>query len=268
MIRRPPRSTLSSSSAASDVYKRQTGNMLRHVQNRLSGHQARKIVTLISGKPGGGKGTISKKLIKDFDCVHISTGDILRKHVAGETELGLQVKAYMAAGKMAPTELVADLVFVELEELEGKLVLLDGFPRTLEQGRLFTSKRQIDVALDIVVPDEEIVKRASMRWVHPGSGRVYAYDYNPPKEEGKDDETGESLVQRDDDKPETVQKRLQEYRDVTLPLSQFFVEKGVHAEFDGLSRQDLIDANKRSDAIYAELKPHFERQLNALGYKA
>ena len=230
---------------------------------------AREIVTLISGKPGGGKGTMCKKLIKDFDCHHISTGDILRKHVSQGTPIGLQAKAFMDDGQMVPTELVVDLVFDELSaiDLDKSIVLLDGFPRTLEQGNGFLSRQDIDIALNIIVPDDEIVRRASMRWIHPGSGRVYAYDYNPPKEEGKDDETGEPLVQRDDDKPETVKARLQVYDEKTLPLNTLMDEKGVYAEFNGFSQPDLLAADKRSDAIYAELKPYFEAKLAELGFK-
>merc|ERR1712232_678248 len=113
----------------------------------------------------------------------------------------------------------------------------------------------------------EIVKRASMRWIHPGSGRVYAYDYNPPKEIGKDDETGEALVQREDDKPETVLARLQEYTTKTLPLTDLLKKQNVYTDFDGSSQPDLLAADKRSDAIYAELKPHFEKKLAELNFK-
>lgn len=231
--------------------------------------QSRDIVTLISGKPGGGKGTLCKKLIKDFGCHHISTGDKLRKHVSEGTPIGKQAKEFMNAGKLVPTELVIDLVVNELEaiDLKTSIVLLDGFPRTLEQGELFMQRQAIDIALNASVPDTEIVKRASARWIHLSSGRVYAYDYNPPKVEGKDDETGEPLVQRDDDKPETVLQRLKEYVDKTLPLSELLETKGVYKDFDGASRPDLLAADKRSDAIYAELKPYFETKLADLGYK-
>ena len=225
------------------------------------------MVTLISGKPGGGKGTLCKKLIKDFDCHHISTGDILRRHVAQETAIGLEAKGHMDAGQMVPVELVIELVFDELSKIDvdNSIVLLDGFPRSLEQADMFLARQDIDIALDATVPDEEIVKRASQRWVHPGSGRVYAYDYNPPKVEGADDETGEPLVQRDDDKPETVLKRLQVYEETTRPLADLFTKKGVYAAFDGLTQPELLAADKRSDAIYAEMKPHFEAKLKSLG---
>merc|ERR1711934_653542 len=168
---------------------------------------------------------------------------------------------------MVPVELVIELVFDELSKIDvdNSIVLLDGFPRPPEQADMFLARQDIDIALDATVPDEEIVKRASQRWVHPGSGRVYAYDYNPPKVEGKDDETGEALVQRDDDKPETVKARLQEYASKTLPLSQLLKDRGVYAAFDGLTQPELLAADKRSDAIYAEMKPHFEAKLKSLG---
>lgn len=233
----------------------------------VSAPRSRDVVTLISGKPGGGKGTLCKKLIKDFDCHHISTGDILRRHVADQTPIGVKAKSFMESGQMVPVELVIDLVFDELDQIDlpNSIVLLDGFPRSTEQADLFLARQNIDIALDVTVPNEEIVKRASMRWVHPGSGRVYAYDYNPPKEEGKDDETGEPLVQRDDDKPETVLERLKVYEETTRPLAELFTERGVYAAFDGASQPELLAANKRSDAIYAEMKPHFEAELKTFG---
>merc|ERR1740115_169128 len=180
---------------------------------------AREIVTLISGKPGGGKGTMCKKLIKDFDCHRISTGDILRKHVSQGTPIGLQAKAFMDDGQMVPTELVVDLVFDELStiDLDKSIVLLDGFPRTLEQGNGFLSRQNIDIALNIIVPDEE-----------------------------------------------TVRARLQVYDEKTLPLNTLMDEKGVYAEFNGFSQPDLLAADKRSDAISAELKPYFEAKLAEL----
>merc|ERR1712014_258471 len=107
---------------------------------------------------------------------------------------------------------------------------------------------KVDVALNLAVPSEEIVKRASARWLHPASGRTYAYDYNPPKVEGKDDETGEPLIQRDDDKPEAVRKRLQGYDEQTKPLLEFYQDQGILAQFDGSDHPELLAKDKRSDA--------------------
>lgn len=117
------------------------------------------------------------------------------------------------------------------------------------------------LALNLAVPTEEIVRRISGRWIHPASGRTYAADYNPAKEEGKDDVTGEPLVQRDDDKPEAVRQRLGLYDSLTAPLLAYYRAQGVLAEFDGSDHPDLVAKDRRSDAIYKSLRPHVESRL-------
>jgi len=202
---------------------------------------------LILGKPGGGKGTISKKILKDFpDTEHISTGDILRQHVRNETELGKEAKSYMDRGDLVPDKVMINLVLEDsLNVMEsGKHILLDGFPRTIEQAVALDDNIDVEVVVDLNIPTETIVERISDRWIHPGSGRVYNYSYNPPLHHGKDDETGEDLVQRDDDKPETVRKRLDAYDKVTSPLVQYYDRKGVLKTFSGTM----------SDKIYPEVE--------------
>ncbi|CAJ1403815.1 unnamed protein product [Effrenium voratum] len=217
--------------------------------------------TLIMGPPGGGKGTISKKLIKDFNFHHISTGDLLRTQVRLGTPQGLKAKSYMESGDLVPDELIIDMVLSKVEDISSSRVLLDGFPRTRVQAEALDKKKQVEIAINLAVPNEEIVRRTSSRWIHPGSGRTYAYDYNPPKEEGKDDETGESLIQRDDDKPAAVKARLQEYDNQTLPLLDYYKEKGCLRQFDGSDNPDLVAKDRRSDAIYASLKPFMQGSL-------
>merc|ERR1712151_463329 len=138
---------------------------------------------------------------------------MLRAQVRRGTELGQQAKKHMDSGALVSDELIIDTVLQEISGLKTDRVLLDGFPRTSLQAETLAKHLEVDAALNLAVPYEEIVKRISSRWVHPASGRTYAYDYNPPKVEGKDDETGEELVQRDDDKPEAVRQRLQGYDD-------------------------------------------------------
>ena len=221
--------------------------------------QIRCITALIMGPPGGGKGTISKKLIKDFNFHHISTGDMLRAQVRAGSELGTVAKKHMDAGELVPDQLIIDMVTAETASANATDVLLDGFPRTAAQAEALGSVMKVDMALNLAVPYSDIVKRISSRWVHPTSGRTYAYDYNPPKVLGKDDETGEDLVQRDDDKPEAVTSRLQGYDNQTKPLLDFYAKQGVLAQFDGSDYPDLVAADKRSDAIYKSLKPHVEK---------
>jgi len=200
------------------------------------------------GRPGGGKGTISKKMLKDFDYNHLSTGDLLRANVQDGTDLGKEAKSYMDSGGLVPDDLIIRLVLDEVAKIEGS-ILLDGFPRTLPQAEAFEANLAIDNSIFLNVPTEVIVERISNRWLHPGSGRIYAYDYNPPKVEGKDDETGEPLIQRDDDKPEAVGARLQQYDAMTLPLIEHYQKIPGHlAEFRGTE----------SDVIYPEVKKYLE----------
>eukprot|EP00930_Biecheleria_cincta_P047382 TRINITY_DN32834_c0_g1_i1.p1 TRINITY_DN32834_c0_g1~~TRINITY_DN32834_c0_g1_i1.p1 ORF type:complete len:242 (+),score=40.49 TRINITY_DN32834_c0_g1_i1:80-805(+) len=224
--------------------------------------QCRTKTTVIMGPPGGGKGTISKKLIKDFEFHHISTGDMLRAQVRQGTDLGLQAKKHMDSGGLVPNELIIGMVMSEISGVATSRILLDGFPRTREQAEALNNAKKVELALNLAVPTEDIVKRISSRWIHAASGRTYAYDYNPPKVEGKDDETGEPLVQRDDDKPESVRSRLQLYDDQTLPLLDFYKAEGCLHQFDGSDHPELLAQDKRSDAIYASLKPFMARILS------
>eukprot|EP00533_Pseudo-nitzschia_delicatissima_P006135 CAMPEP_0116095762 /NCGR_PEP_ID=MMETSP0327-20121206/9835_1 /TAXON_ID=44447 /ORGANISM="Pseudo-nitzschia delicatissima, Strain B596" /LENGTH=229 /DNA_ID=CAMNT_0003587449 /DNA_START=208 /DNA_END=897 /DNA_ORIENTATION=+ len=202
---------------------------------------------LILGKPGGGKGTISGKILKDFPQFHhISTGDLLRSHVRNETKLGLEAAEYMKEGKLVPDELMIDLVVEESEPFleKGESLLLDGFPRTVGQAEALENSVHVDMVVNLDIPNDTIVERLTDRWIHEPSGRIYSYSYKPPKVEGFDDETGEPLVQRHDDKPETVRARLQLYDESTSPLVQYYDKHGVLKSFQGT----------QSDVIYPEVK--------------
>lgn len=179
---------------------------------------------ILLGPPGAGKGTQAQKLGKALDVPLISTGDMLRQAAKEGTPLGLKAKTIMAAGRLVSDEIIIALVKDRISAQDCKQgFLLDGFPRTVPQAQALVDQNiVINHAIEIDVPDEEIVRRLSGRWVHPGSGRVYHQDSHPPKKEGVDDETGEPLVQREDDQEQTVRKRLEVYRALTQPVSDFY----------------------------------------------
>ena len=202
---------------------------------------------LILGKPGGGKGTISNKILKDFPQFHhVSTGDLLRQHVREGTKLGSEAKNYMDEGKLVPDELMIGLVMEEATpNLEtGKSLLLDGFPRTVAQAEELENAVHVDLVINLDIPTDTIVDRVADRWIHPASGRVYSYSYKPPKEHGLDDVTGEPLIQRPDDQPEKVRARLDLYDEATLPLVEYYDSNGVLKSFQGT----------KSDVIYPQVK--------------
>lgn len=189
---------------------------------------------ILLGPPGAGKGTQAQKICESFQIPQISTGDMLRAAVKSGSELGQQLKAVMDSGALVSDELIIKLVKERISEPDcASGFLFDGFPRTIPQAQaLKDAGIDIDHVVEISVPDSEIVDRMSGRRSHPGSGRVYHIKYNPPKVEGQDDVTGEPLVQRDDDKEETVQKRLAVYHEQTSPLIGFyqqFAESGEQA---------------------------------------
>jgi adenylate kinase len=179
---------------------------------------------ILLGAPGAGKGTQAQFITQKFGIPQISTGDMLRAAVKAGTPLGLAAKKVMDAGQLVSDDIIIGLVKERITQADCKNgFLFDGFPRTIPQAEAMQAAGvDIDHVLEINVADEEIVKRLSGRRVHPGSGRVYHVVYNPPKVAGKDDVTGEDLVQRDDDKEETVRKRLEVYHSQTAPLVNFY----------------------------------------------
>ncbi len=179
---------------------------------------------ILLGGPGAGKGTQAKFITEKFGIPQISTGDMLRAAVKEGTPLGLEAKKYMDAGQLVPDDVIIGLVKERIKEPDcQKGFLFDGFPRTIPQAEAMKEAGvKIDYVVEIAVPDEEIIKRMSGRRVHLASGRTYHVIFNPPKVEGKDDVTGEPLVQREDDKEETVRKRLEVYHAQTEPLVDFY----------------------------------------------
>lgn len=179
---------------------------------------------ILLGAPGAGKGTQAQFIKEQFNIPQISTGDMLRAAVKAGTPLGLEAKKVMDAGGLVSDDIILGLVKERISEDDcANGFLFDGFPRTIPQAQALVEQGvDIDFVVEIDVDDEEIIERLSGRRVHPSSGRVYHVTYNPPKEAGKDDETGEELVQRDDDKEETVRKRLEVYQSQTRPLVDFY----------------------------------------------
>ena len=179
---------------------------------------------VLLGAPGAGKGTQAQFIMEKHGIPQISTGDMLRAAIKAGTELGLKAKAVMDAGQLVSDDIIIGLVKERIAQPDcANGFLLDGFPRTIPQAQAMKDAGvTVDFVLEFDVPDEEIVKRMSGRRVHSGSGRTYHVVFNPPKVEGKDDVTGEDLVQRDDDKEETVKKRLEIYHSQTKPLVDFY----------------------------------------------
>jgi adenylate kinase len=179
---------------------------------------------ILLGAPGAGKGTQAAFITEKYGIPQISTGDMLRAAVKAGTPLGLEAKKVMDAGQLVSDEIILGLIKERLQQPDcAKGFLFDGFPRTIPQAEaLRTQGVDLDLVLEIDVPDEEIIKRMSGRRVHTASGRTYHIVFNPPRVAGKDDVTGEDLIQREDDKEETVRKRLDVYHSQTKPLVEFY----------------------------------------------
>ena len=196
-----------------------------------------KIIML--GAPGAGKGTQAKKIAEKYGIPHISTGDIFRANIKNGTELGQKAKGYMDQGLLVPDELVVDLVVDRVGQKDcGNGYVLDGFPRTIPQAEaldqaLSALEQKVDYAINVEVPDENIVNRMSGRRACVDCGATYHIVYAPTKEENVCDNCHGNLILRDDDKPETVQKRLNVYHEQTQPLIDYYTEKKILVEVDG-----------------------------------
>lgn len=195
------------------------------------------------GPPGAGKGTIAAKAKDELNIVHISTGDLFRSNIKNETELGKVVKEILAKGDLVPDEVTVNMVKARLEEddLKEKAgYILDGFPRTVAQADALETFSKLDAVINFVLSEEEILKRLSGRRVCKSTGRTYHIIYNPPKVEGRDDETGEELIQRDDDKEEAILNRLQVYQKSTAPLIEYYRQKGLLVDIDASKSPDEV----------------------------
>ena len=207
---------------------------------------------ILLGAPGAGKGTQAQYICEQYGIPQISTGDMLRAAVKAQSELGKKVERVMASGGLVTDEIIIALVKARIEEEDCKDgFLFDGFPRTIPQASaLLESNILIDVVLEIDVQDDEIVKRLSGRRVHLDSGRVYHIVYNPPKNEGFDDVSGEELIQREDDQEETVRNRLKVYHQQTKPLVEYYTQL---ASLDSNIRVIKINGLAKVDSIKEEI---------------
>ncbi len=193
---------------------------------------------ILLGPPGAGKGTQAERLTQDFPLAYIATGDMLRKAVSEGTELGKQAKSFMDAGGLVPDEVIIGVALERVQADDARDgFLLDGFPRTVGQADALEQEmeqlgRRMTAALLIEVPDEDIVRRISGRRTSK-AGRVYHVEFDPPKHEGRCDVDGTVLMQRDDDKAEVVQARLDHYHELTTPLIRYYEDRGLLRRFDG-----------------------------------
>ena len=192
---------------------------------------------LLFGKPGAGKGTQAARLREDFDLPYIATGDMLREHRNNNTELGQEAQKYMSNGDLVPDELVIEMIVEKIEGEGDDGFLLDGFPRSVGQADALAAEierrgRRLTAALLIDADDDVVLKRITGRR-GCSNGHVYHLEFDPPKHEGVCDQCGKPLSQRDDDKPETVEKRLATYRKETEPLVDYYEERGLLRRFDG-----------------------------------
>ncbi|XP_013790412.1 GTP:AMP phosphotransferase AK3, mitochondrial-like isoform X2 [Limulus polyphemus] len=195
---------------------------------------------VIMGPPGSGKGTISSRILRDFAFKHLSSGDLLRAQIRDGTIAGVQASHYIERGELVPDDLVVQLVLAELRShLKGDNWLLDGFPRTVPQAQALKESFSLSCVLNLNVPDEVIIDRIKGRWVHAESGRTYHTEFNPPKVPGFDDVTGEPLVQRHDDKPETVRARLNSYKNQSTPVLEYYRKTGLLQEFTGRESNEI-----------------------------
>ncbi|MGQ2965260.1 adenylate kinase [Methylophilus sp.] len=214
---------------------------------------------ILLGAPGAGKGTQATFIKEKYNIPQISTGDMLRAAVKAGTQLGLEAKKFMDAGGLVPDEVIIGLVKERIKDADcANGFLFDGFPRTIPQAEAMKNAGvAIDYVVEIDVPDAAIVERMSGRRSHPASGRTYHVKFNPPKVAGKDDATGEELVQREDDKEEVVQKRLQVYHDQTEQLIGYYsdwAKSGVSGAPQYVKVNGLGELNTIKEEIFAALK--------------
>ena len=215
---------------------------------------------ILLGGPGAGKGTQAGYITEKYNIPQISTGDMLRAHVKAGSELGKAAKKIMDEGGLVSDDIIMGMIKERIQEDDCKNgYLFDGFPRTIPQADALKNEGiAVDAVVEIDVDDDEIIRRMSGRRVHLASGRTYHVVFNPPREEGKDDETGEPLIQRDDDKEETVRKRLQVYHDQTEPLIGYYKkweETGESAAPTYIRIEGVGKVDEIRDQVFAALDP-------------
>ena len=211
---------------------------------------------ILLGPPGEGKGTQAEIICKNFSIPHISTGDMLREAIANETATGKLAKEIMDSGNLVSDDVIISLVKDRIKEEDCKNgFLFDGFPRTIPQADALENQEIfVNVVLELTLKDELIINRMSGRRVHQPSGRSYHLEFNPPEKDGLDDVTGEPLIQRDDDKPETVKNRLEVYWEQTNPLIVYYRSKSVQTDLKYIEIDGSKTMEKVSSQIHAALE--------------
>lgn len=209
---------------------------------------------ILLGSPGAGKGTQAKFITERYQIPQISTGDILRAAIKEGSPLGKKVKAIVDAGQLVTDDIVIQLVAERIKQPDCKNgFLLDGFPRTVAQAEALQKLTPIDYVIDIDVPEEEIIKRLTGRRIHPASGRIYHLIHQPPREEGKDDVTGEPLIQRSDDTEETVKERLAVYRAQTAPLCEYYQDAKRGSDLQYVKMDGTVAVDDIKQTIFSML---------------
>jgi adenylate kinase len=208
---------------------------------------------ILLGPPGAGKGTQAERLAEDFGLLHISTGDMLRAHVAEDTELGRKAKGFIDAGELVPDEVIIGMIVERIDEPDARDgFLLDGFPRNQQQAQaladaLANLQRQLTAALLFEVPDEDVVRRlAGRRVCVKNPSHIYHVDFDPPKHEAVCDQDGSRLIQREDDREEVIRRRLEVYHAQTEPLIEFYDRAGLLRRVDGRRSSDEVHAHARA----------------------
>ena len=218
---------------------------------------------ILLGPPGAGKGTQAERIREEFGLAHISTGDILREAVKQGTPLGAEAGSYMKAGKLVPDEVIIGIIVERLLEDDARDgFLLDGFPRTVVLAQALEETldehgRSVTAAIAIQVPDEEIVRRVSGRRMSPTTGRIYHVEFSPPKTDGVCDDDGSELIQREDDKPETVRERLAVYHEMTAPVETYYEESGLLHRIDGMASPTEVHDHVRGAIATLRLEADF-----------
>lgn len=196
---------------------------------------------VLLGPPGAGKGTIAGIVREKLGIPHISTGDLFRAAIKNETPLGLKVKAILASGELVPDSVTVDMVRERIAQSDCRNgMILDGFPRTVFQADELAKMVKVDHVVNFSLSEESVVKRLSGRRMCVSTGKIYHIIYNPPKVEGKDDETGEPLIQRDDDKEDAIRNRLKVYQESTEPLITYYRDKGLLRTIDASATPDAV----------------------------
>jgi len=194
---------------------------------------------IIMGPPGSGKGTVAERIVTNFDILHFPSGDYLRREIRERTDKGKEAKKYIEKGQLVPDELITKIMIDELNRHPNSNWLIDGFPRTVKQAQILQKNCQINSVIELNVPFEIIIDRLKDRWIHAASGRVYNLGFNAPKVPGKDDVTGEPLIQRVDDRPETVASRLNGYKTWEEPVANFYKQQNILKQFSGKATNEI-----------------------------